>query len=343
MIDHTIGTSGARFPSSLTIVTEIVSLADVTAPEIPAALQSRLKGGVISIGNFDGVHRGHASLLRQTIRVADEIGGPSIACLFDPHPITILRPELAPKRLTSVDERARRMHQLGIDFLVVCEASPELLSLTATEFFDALVVDALMCRGMVEGENFCFGKDRAGDTDLLANLCRQHDIVFQVASMQSLGGDIISSTRIRDLLSEGQVRRAAELMQHRHLVQGRVIHGDARGRTIGFPTANLDQTSVVIPAPGVYAGTTEWDTHRFPCAIHIGESPTFESGDAGKIEAHLIGFQGDLYGQTLSVRFVDFVRKTKRFDSADDLIKQLQQDIQSAQQLLDQSNGPQAS
>ena len=150
MIDHTIGTARVRFPSSIPIVTEIVSLADVTAPEIPAALGARIKGGVISIGNFDGVHRGHASLLKQTVGLATEIGGPSIACLFDPHPITILRPELAPKRLTSVAERARRMKQLGVDFLVVCETSSKLLGLTATEFYSALVVDALMCRGMVE-------------------------------------------------------------------------------------------------------------------------------------------------------------------------------------------------
>ena len=161
--------------------------------------------------------------------------------------------------------------------------------------------------------------------------------------MQSLGGDVISSARIRDLLSEGQVRRAAELMQHEHLVQGRVVHGDARGRTIGFPTANLDRTSVVIPAPGVYAAPTEIKKRRWPCAIHIGESPTFESGTAGKIEVHVIGFEGDLYDQTLGVRFVDSIREAKRFHSADDLARQLQQDIQSAQRLLDQSNGPPAS
>ncbi|WP_197455505.1 bifunctional riboflavin kinase/FAD synthetase [Stieleria neptunia] len=314
-------------------MTEIVSIPDITLPAVDAALQ----GGVVSIGNFDGVHLGHAGLLGQTRQLADRLGGPAIACLFDPHPIAILRPELAPKRLTSVEERARRMTKLGIDFLVVCQTSPDLLNLSAERFFDALVRDHLKCRGVVEGENFCFGKDRRGDVDLLRTLCRDQGIEFRVAQMESADGAMISSTRIRDLLAAGNVRDAAAMMATPHLICGVVAQGDRRGRTLGFPTANLEQIDVVIPTGGVYAGFATVAAARHPAAIHIGESPTFQSGDPTKVEVHLIGFSGDLYGQTISVELVDRVRGVVRFDSVAAIADQLRKDIQSAQQLLEPS------
>lgn len=314
-------------------MTEIVSLPDVTAPTIDAAL----RGGVVSVGNFDGVHRGHASMLGQTRRLADQLGGPAIACLFDPHPIAILRPELAPKRLTSAEERAHRMSKLGIDYLVVCKTSPELLNLSAEAFFHSLVRDNLKCRGMVEGENFCFGKERRGDVTLLRRLCDKCGIEFRVAEMESFDGTMISSTRIRDLLAAGDVGEASEMMGTPHRISGVVAHGDARGRTIGFPTANLDDVDVVVPAPGVYAGIATAGGSEHPAAIHIGESPTFQSGAPNRVEVHLIDFDGDLYDQELSVRFIDRIRGIIQFDSAESLADQLQKDLQSAQRLLDQN------
>lgn len=313
-------------------MTEIVSLSDISSARIGAALHC----GVLSIGNFDGVHLGHASLLGQTRRLADELGGPAIACLFAPHPIAILRPELAPKRLTSVDERARRMKNLGIDYLVACRTSQDLLDLSARSFFDSLVRDNLRCRGVVEGENFCFGKDRGGDVILLRQLCTENGIEFRTAEMESSGGQMISSTRIRDSIAAGDVRSAAIMMSAPHKICGIVAHGDGRGRTIGFPTANLENIDVVIPASGVYAGTAFTEGRDRPAAIHVGESPTFGSGEPTKVEVHLIDFDGDLYGQNLSVQFIDRVRGAIRFDSASALINQLQQDLQSVQQMLAQ-------
>jgi riboflavin kinase/FMN adenylyltransferase len=320
------------FPALLRPVTEIVSLPDVTAPTIDAALH----GGVVSVGNFDGVHLGHASLLSQTKRLADELGGPTVACLFDPHPIAILRPELAPKRLTSVQERSRRMAKLGIDFLVVCQTTKDLLDLSAEAFFDALVRDNLKCRGMVEGENFCFGKDRRGDSDLLRQLCDRERIEFRIARMESADGEMISSTRIRDLLAAGDASETAKMMATPHRISGVVAHGDGRGRTIGFPTANLEGIDVVIPAAGVYAAIATVADQRIPAAIHIGQSPTFGSGKASKVEVHLIGFDGDLYDQNLSVEFVDRIRGAVRFETADALAQQLGKDLQSVQQVLEQ-------
>lgn len=313
-------------------VTEIVPLPDVTA----ATIGDVLRGGVLSIGNFDGVHRGHASLLGQTRALADQLGGPAIACLFDPHPIAILRPDLAPKRLTSVDHRAARMSKLGIDYLVVCRTSKKLLSLSAEDFFESLVRVNLRCRGLVEGENFCFGKDRGGDVRLLRSLCQDSGIEFRVAEMAASDGEMISSTRIRNLLAAGDVAGAREMMDAPHLISGTVVQGDARGRAIGFPTANLEDSDVVVPAPGVYVGIASAGGTNYQAAIHIGESPTFGSGTPTRVEVHLIGFSGDLYGQELSVEFYDRVRGIIRFDSAAALAEQLRNDIQTAQQMLDQ-------
>jgi riboflavin kinase/FMN adenylyltransferase len=313
-------------------VTEIVSLPDVTVATLP----QRLHGGVASVGNFDGVHRGHASLLGQTRRLADQLGGPAIACLFEPHPIAILRPELAPKRLTTVQERARRMAPLGIDFLVVCTASAELLNLSPEQFFDGLVRNNLQARGMVEGENFCFGKDRKGDVDLLRQLCREAGIEFRIAEMRSENGQMISSSRIRDLLTTGDVATAAEYMGRPHRISGRVDRGDGRGRSIGFPTANLHQVDAVIPAAGVYAAIGSTDDRDYPAAVHIGESPTFQSGDATKVEVHLIDFSGDLYGKAITVQFIRQIRGTMHFNSVDELVHQLKVDLHAATDFLQQ-------
>jgi riboflavin kinase/FMN adenylyltransferase len=208
------------------------------------------------------------------------------------------------------------------------------LNLSARDFFETLVRDNLGCKGVVEGENFCFGKDRQGDVDLLKRLCRENDIKFQVAEMESTGGEMISSTRIRDALLAGEVAAASQMMGTPHKVVGRVVPGDARGRTIGFPTANLAQIQVVIPAPGVYAAIGRIGMQTFPAAVHIGESPTFGSGDANKVEVHLIGFDGDLYDQQIAVEFVQKIRGIVRFDSPDELTSQLRKDIRSSTELL---------
>ena len=312
-------------------MTQIVSIPNIASSSISAELHA----GVISIGNFDGVHRGHASLLEQTKQLAEQLSGPAIACLFDPHPIAILRPELSPKRLTSLAERARRMERFGIDFLIVCKTTPDLLNLTAEAFFQILVRDQLKCRGMVEGANFCFGKDRGGNVDLLRNLCQQESIEFQLAPMKLIDEQVISSTRIRNLLEQGNVRKAGELMQIPHSITSRVVRGDQRGRTIGFPTANLESVDVVVPQGGVYAGWAQIDHSRFPAAIHIGESPTFQSGHSSKIEVHLIDYQGDLYDTALRVEFIERVRGIQHFDSPQSLTKQLRQDVATVKQLLE--------
>jgi len=286
--------------------------------------------GVISIGNFDGVHRGHAALLRRVRTLADRLGGPAVAVVLDPHPAVILRPDRAPERLSWIECRAERMAACGIDLLVVCPTSRDFLSMSAEEFFHALVLDRLAARAIVEGPNFFFGRGRAGSVDTLKKLCAEHGVLAKIVDANDVGGEMISSTRIRELLLHGDVETAASLLGYPHRVRGRVVEGSRRGRTIGFPTANLDDVDGMLPCPGVYAGTADLESGRtLAAAIHLGKNPTFESDGKPKLEIHLLDFDGDLYGTSLQVDFVCRVRDIARFESADQLASQLRQDIQT--------------
>jgi riboflavin kinase/FMN adenylyltransferase len=310
----------------LTIVTQVTQ-SQAPEPVSAATDLSAIQGAVITIGNFDGVHLGHAALLGNVKALARRMGGPAVAVVLDPHPATILRPDAAPVRLTWIERRAELMEQLGIDALVVCETSPEFLSLTADEFFRLLVIQRLQARAIVEGPNFFFGRDRGGDIAVLKELCEAENVDLQIVPPASADGQMISSTRIRELLGAGNVEDAAALLGTQPRIRGSVARGAGRGRQIGFPTANLINIDVVVPAVGVYGGTAEVNGCEFQAAIHIGPNPTFEHDGATKVEIHLLDFDGDLYDQVLLVDFVMRVRDIARFDSADRLIQQLEQDI----------------
>lgn len=329
---NSFSTTPLPFPAVCPLVTKIVPLADVTS--CSAASEARvqvaqLRGGAITIGNFDGVHRGHAALLRQVRTVADEIGGPAVAVVLDPHPATVLRPQTAPARLSWIERRAELMKPLGIDALIVCETTRKFLQLTAEEFFELLVQQSLAAKAIVEGTNFFFGRDRGGDIGTLRGLCQSHDIELTIAEPTFFDGEMISSTRIRKRLIAGDVEAAARLLGVAFRMRGSVVAGARRGRTIGFPTANLAGIDVVIPAPGVYGGVAHVAGEPYDAAIHIGPNPTFEQAGETKVEAHLIDYDGDLYGQTILVDLITHVRDIARFDSADRLVEQLDRDIQT--------------
>ncbi|MDG2221335.1 MAG: riboflavin biosynthesis protein RibF [Rubripirellula sp.] len=318
-------------------MTDIVSLRNIVE-RLEAGLDSAVsesshdayaaaRNGVITIGNFDGVHRGHATLLHEVRTLADQLGGPAVAVILDPHPVSILRPEAAPQRLSWIERRAEKMDSLGIDCLVVCETTREFLRMTADQFFDSLVVERLAAKAMVEGPNFFFGRDRGGDVRRLGALCQEQDLRLRIVDATQTEGQMISSTRIRGLLIEGRVEEAADLLEGPHRIRGTVVQGDQRGRSIGFPTANLDQIDVVVPAAGVYGGvaTAAGQTHY--AAIHIGPNLTFEPSGSSKVEIHLLDFEGDLYGDELQVDFMFKLRDIARFDSAEVLVRQLRQDV----------------
>ncbi len=319
---------------------EILPLSNLAAPGNLAANQAdatrlhSIRGGVITIGNFDGVHLGHAALLGQVRQLANEMGVPAVAIVLDPHPAAILRPTKVPARLTWIERRAELMDPLGIDALVVCQTTVEFLKLTAAEFFQSLVIGRLGAAAMVEGPNFFFGRDRGGDIEVLKELCRSNAVDLRIVQPISVADQMISSTRIRSLLETGKVEEAARLLGAPHRLRGTVVSGARRGRQIGFPTANLTDIDVVVPAAGVYAGIATVNGNSCQAAVHIGPNPTFENDGAVKVEVHLLDYDGDLYGQLLQVDFITHVRDIARFDSADRLVQQLDRDIKTIRSSL---------
>lgn len=315
-------------------MTEILPLSSLAASGDLASRLEMVRGGVITIGNFDGVHLGHAALLTQVRQLANEMGGSAVAIVLDPHPAAILRPAKVPARLTWIERRAELMEPLGIDALVVCQTTREFLKLTAEEFFQSLVIGRLGAAAMVEGPNFFFGRDRGGDIKVLDQLCRANDVDLRIIEPTSVAGQMISSTRIRRLLESGEVDEAARLLGGPHRLRGRVVGGVRRGRQIGFPTANLTDIDVVVPAPGVYAAIASVNGKSHQAAVHIGPNPTFDNDGAVKVEVHLLDYDGDLYGQLLQVDFITHVRDIARFDSADLLVEQLDRDIKTIRSSL---------
>jgi len=287
-------------------------------------------GGYVAIGNFDGVHRGHQAMIARLTDRARAAGRPSAAVTFDPHPIALLRPEALPPGLSSLADRAKLLKDCGVDAVIVLPTSWELLRLTATEFFERIVRDRLKAAGLVEGPNFTFGKDRGGNVTLLRQLCIHAGMTLDVIEPVTIDGQWVSSSVIRSLLMDGDVNDAVALLGRPYRLTGRVVTGSRRGAGLGFPTANLSDLATVIPGPGVYAGRTEIDGRSHPAAIHIGPNPTFGE-QALKVEVHVIGFNGDLYGRMLSVDFHRRLRDVRRFDSVDELRVQLTHDIVAAQ------------
>jgi len=295
------------------------------------------QNGVVTVGNFDGVHRGHAELIQQARELAQKIAGPLTAVTFNPHPLQLLAPERFLPQLTAAADKARYLRQAGADSVVFLRTSPALLRLSAAEFFRTILIERFQAKGIVEGFNFRFGHDRAGSVETLKDLCADAGIQFQVVEPFQLGGVTVSSSRVRDALTSGDVKLAAELMGRPYLVRGVVATGAQRGRSIGFPTANLEGMEVLPPGDGVYAVHVWLGDRRFPGAANVGPNPTFGE-NTKKMEVHLIGFTGDLYGQTLVVEFMERLREVREFSKVDDLIQQLKRDVEDARRLIGGGN-----
>ncbi|MBX3421362.1 MAG: bifunctional riboflavin kinase/FAD synthetase [Pirellulaceae bacterium] len=298
--------------------------------DVPAHLQR----GAVAVGNFDGVHRGHARLIEHLVKLANRMGGPAVVMTFDPPPIAILQPErkLHPP-LTPLARRAELVGQLGVDGLIVLPTSPELLKLSPSEFFRQVLVDTLQASGIVEGPNFRFGKDRAGDTNLLHQLCNDRGIELQIVSAENDGAGMISSTRIRQLLIAGDVAAANSMLTQPFRLSGRVEPGAGRGRQLLVPTANLVGVESIIPAHGVYGGSVSLEGRSHRVAVNIGPNPTFNDQQS-KIEVHVLDWHGDLYGRSLNCDLLTRIRSVLRFDSVDALMKQIQSDILHVQQTV---------
>ena len=303
------------------------------AIEDGAEVTPRLRGAYLAIGNFDGVHRGHAALIARLRAGADAAGVPALALTFDPHPLALLRPGSEPVPLVETDRKLALLEAAGATDVGVFRTGPWLLGLTAREFFDRLIVGSFEAGGMVEGPTFGFGRDRGGDAATLAAWCAGAGIAFEVAQPIASDGRIISSTRVRAALAEGRVAEAARLLERPHRLRGTVVRGAGRGAGLGFPTANLDGSAVMLPADGVYAVRALVDGVSHPAACHIGPNATFDE-HARTVEVHLIDFEGDLYGRTLEVDLVDHLRGTRRFEGLPALLDQIAADVEQARAIL---------
>jgi riboflavin kinase/FMN adenylyltransferase len=291
----------------------------------PASCQS----GAVAIGNFDGVHRGHAALMMTLRREAQAVRGPAVALTFDPRPLELLRPSQVQPPLTTQSERTRLLQQLGADHVVVLHIDRDLLALSAEAFFAQVVQERLAARAVVEGVNFGFGRNREGNVGRLAELCRAAGIALVVAPPVQVDGVEVSSSRVRAALLAGDVATAMKLLGRLYRLQGTVGIGQRRGRTLGFPTANLNETVTLVPGDGVYAVMAHVHGTAWSGAANIGPNPTFGE-NARKVEVHLLGYDDDLYGQPLAVDFVQRLRDTRPFANVDDLKAQLVQDVEQA-------------
>jgi riboflavin kinase/FMN adenylyltransferase len=305
---------------------------------------------MLSIGNFDGVHRGHAALVVEARRQAHADGGLAVALTFDPHPLQLLRPKSFQPILTTTEDRAALLHANGADHVIVLETTPELLGLSAADFFQTVIRNHLTARGLVEGPNFAFGRNREGTIQTLKGLCGQEGLSLTVLAPVLHEGRPISSSRVRRALEQGAAQEAATLMGHPYRLRGMVAAGQGRGRTLGFPTANLEQIPTLIPGDGVYAvqvqkgdlplfhQPSQTEEEHAPSdvwagAANIGPNPTFGE-QRRKVEVHLIGFTGELLGQTLAVDFLERLRDTRKFASPEELVEQLWRDIERAQHIV---------
>ncbi|MCX5310286.1 bifunctional riboflavin kinase/FAD synthetase [Streptomyces sp. NBC_00154] len=294
---------------------------------------------VVTIGSYDGVHRGHQLIIGRAVDRARELGVPSVVVTFDPHPSEVVRPGSHPPLLAPHHRRAELMAELGVDALLILPFTTEFSKLTPADFIVKVLVDKLQAQLVIEGPNFRFGHKAAGNVQLLTEFGATYDYSVEVIDLyvsgEAGGGEPFSSTLTRRLVSEGDVAGAAEILGRPHRVEGIVVRGAQRGREMGFPTANVETLPhTAIPADGVYAGWLNANGETMPAAISVGTNPQFD-GTERTVEAYAIDRVGlDLYGLHVSVDFLAYVRGMAKFDSLDDLLVAIAADVKRASELV---------
>ncbi len=295
------------------------------------------RGAVAAIGNFDGVHLGHQSVIDLTRAVGTRLGAPLGIMTFEPHPREFFAPDAPPFRLTNAEARAHRLAKLGVEYLFELNFNAALSALSPREFAQNIIVDALGLRHVVVGADFCFGKGRKGTVQDLQSFGQELGFGVTVVPLVKETGSEISSTAIRQALSDGRPRDAARMLGHWHRIEGPVIGGEQRGRELGFPTANMSIQGLHPPKFGVYAVMVDVldGPHQgsYQGAASIGVRPMF-NGDVPNLETFIFDFSGDLYGTELSIALVDYLRPEAKFDGLDALIEQMDRDCARAREIL---------
>ncbi len=294
-------------------------------------------GRALAIGSFDGVHLGHRRVVARTIEVAREQGLRAAVVTFHPHPISVLRPELAPHQLSTLERKTALLDELGLDELIVLRFDLALSELSAAAFAAQVLAEGLGARHVVVGQNFRYGHRAQGTAETLRASGEVLGFAVEPAPLLEIGGAPVSSSRIRDLLTAGEIGGAAALLGRDPWIEGAVVHGDGRGRGLGFPTANVEPAPrSALPSLGVYAGRA-WlpGGGTRPAAISVGYNPTFsDERERVRIEAYLLDFEGDLYGSAIRLDLVERLRGEERFGSVDDLIAQIGRDVDAVRSVV---------
>ena len=297
---------------------------------VPAALRA----GIVALGNFDGFHLGHQAVVGRAVERARAEGRPALVATFDPHPVRHFRPDTAPFRLTTLDQRERLFAEAGADAMIVFQFDTALAALSAVEFVGDRLLDTIGIGGVVTGEDFTFGKAKSGTVAVLADLGRKNGFSVDTVGPVMLDGEPVSSSRIRALLEAGDPRGAARLLTRPFAVAGTVQHGDKLGRTIGYPTANLDMGSYLRPAYGIYAVRGRLPDGRvLDGAANLGIRPSFDPPKE-LLKPFFFDFSENLYGQTIEVALIEYLRPEAKFDTLDALTAQMEQDCARAKVIL---------
>ncbi len=296
-------------------------------------ITTKLTKSVITLGNFDGLHLGHQELIKMVIRRARETGATSLVVTFRPHPLQILAPEKCPPLISIYEEKIKLFEELGIDVLVKIPFTVDFAAMTPEDFVRDVLCGLLGAKEILVGFNYKFGKGRQGNVRTLKKLGEKFGFTVREVEQVSLNGEVISSTKIRRLLKEGDVEHAARLLGRTYAVTGIVVRGDGRGKGLGFPTANIVPKHSIIPSNGVYAARLYVRDKLYDGIANVGMRPTF-SKEALTIEVHAFDFNEDIYREEVSLYFVKKIREEKKFGSVEGLIRQIGSDIETARGIL---------
>ncbi|MEO7504854.1 MAG: bifunctional riboflavin kinase/FAD synthetase [Sphingomicrobium sp.] len=297
-------------------------------------IPENLRGAILALGNFDGFHLGHQAVVSRAVQRGAHERRPVIVATFDPHPVRHFRPDTPPFRLTSLDQRERLFAHAGADAMLVFAFGAALAATSAEAFVAGLLADQIGAAGVVTGEDFTFGQGRGGNAEVLRTLGASHGVVAETVAPVMLDGQPVSSSRVRDALTSGDPGGATRLLTRPFAVEGVVEHGDKRGRALGWPTANLQLGSYLRPAYGIYAARVALDDgSEHDGVASLGTRPMFDPPKE-LLEAVLFDFDGDLYGRTIEVSLLDYLRPERTFDSLDALKAQMDADAAQARRLL---------
>ncbi len=296
-------------------------------------LHGKLPNPAVTIGNFDGVHLGHREIFRRVIGAAANMGGVSVAVTFFPHPLKVLAPDKSIKLITTYEEKERLIGSSGIDYLVSIPFSREFAEISATGFVRDILVDRIGVRRILIGYDYAFGRNREGNVDLLRRLGGEYGFEVEMIEQIGDGVTVFSSSVIRSLIEDGDVRGALPFLGRYFSIGGPVVHGQNRGKELGFPTANIEPEEELLPKPGVYAVKVKHAGKMYDGACNIGFNPTFNNGRLA-VEIHILDFQGDLYGHDLRVYFVERIRDEQVFSGVDELTRAIGADIAACRTIL---------